>query len=66
VRLLDGDAEGLPLGDDVFGDTGVALAGAPRRWRNALTGAAHSPGAAPQAALADVLADFPVALLLAA
>jgi (1->4)-alpha-D-glucan 1-alpha-D-glucosylmutase len=66
VRLLDGDAERLPLGEDVFGDTAVALPGAPRRWRNALTGASLTLDAAPQALLADLLADFPVALLEAA
>jgi (1->4)-alpha-D-glucan 1-alpha-D-glucosylmutase len=66
VRLLDGHADRLPLGEDVWGDTTLALPGAWRRWRNALTGVSLTLDAAPQALLADVLADFPVALLEAA
>ncbi|MEW6165641.1 MAG: malto-oligosyltrehalose synthase [Pseudomonadota bacterium] len=56
---------GLPLGDAVWGNTQIELpaALARRGWRDALTAARH--GAAATLPLADVLAAFPVALLVA-
>src|SRR5579883_1637717 len=62
----------LPLGDTVWGDTRLLLpAGAPRRWRNALSGANVDAAAEPPDGAADLalplgglLRDCPVALLV--
>ena len=59
------EAGRLPIGRDIWGDTPVSLpeelAGA--RWRNVFTGETlAAPGG--QLGLAEVLCDFPVALLL--
>jgi (1->4)-alpha-D-glucan 1-alpha-D-glucosylmutase len=52
---------GLPLGQDVWGDTAVSVAGLPAapRYRNVFTGEPVDP----TLALASVLATFPVAVL---
>jgi len=66
---LVGDAAAWPLGEFVWKDTCIALpAASPRRWRNALTGAAcsaESMSGRPALALGSALQAFPVALLVA-
>jgi len=58
--LLGGvDAPLVPA--QAWGDTGLVLPGGPWRWRNLLTGVAVRSGEG--LALADLLSDFPVALL---
>ncbi len=69
TRLAAGP-EGLPLGAAVWQDTRLRLSGveARLRWRSLLTGRPLSGLGGPEAAvlpLAEVFADFPVALLLA-
>ena len=51
-----------PLGPDVWGDTRLVLPHAPAALRNVFTGQTHSP-AGSRLSLAELLADFPVALL---
>ncbi|RPH38236.1 malto-oligosyltrehalose synthase [bacterium] len=55
------DASTLPMGEKVWHDTRLPLAGAPGRWTNALTG--RPLDATEGIRVADALADFPVALL---
>ncbi|MEE4378886.1 MAG: hypothetical protein V2J55_15445, partial [Candidatus Competibacteraceae bacterium] len=65
VSLLDGDETKLPLGVTVWGDTHLTLPQGQSGYRNIFTGEQLAPLDAEQAtlALADVLANFPVALL---
>jgi len=65
VSLLDGDQTKLPLGMSVWGDTQLALPQGKSGYQNILTGEQLSPSGTEEAtlALADVLANFPVALL---
>jgi (1->4)-alpha-D-glucan 1-alpha-D-glucosylmutase len=72
-RLLTGlapDREQLPLGREVWKDTVLLLpdSDGSRRWRNLFTGEILKPSVRSgqnQLALAEILANFPVALLLA-
>jgi (1->4)-alpha-D-glucan 1-alpha-D-glucosylmutase len=66
------DAQAWPLGEAAWHDTRLPMPPGPRRWRNVLTrdalelaaaGAPPGSGEAPSLRVADVLADFPVALL---
>jgi (1->4)-alpha-D-glucan 1-alpha-D-glucosylmutase len=71
-RLLRGlklDAEGLPLGRGVWGDTRLLLNGVDPgvRWRNVFTGEEATLGdheGKPSLALGEAFAHFPVALLV--
>ncbi|TVQ30283.1 MAG: malto-oligosyltrehalose synthase [Phycisphaeraceae bacterium] len=60
----------FPLGADAWGDTTIELPeGAPTAWLNAVTGercAIETAGAPSALKLADILANFPVALLISA
>jgi (1->4)-alpha-D-glucan 1-alpha-D-glucosylmutase len=64
-RLTEGDGR-LPLGADVWGDTRVPLPDGDTEYLDELTGARLKPGRMddrPTLRVADVLANFPVALL---
>jgi maltooligosyltrehalose synthase len=59
------EADRLPLGSDVWGETAVSLpdGAAGGRWRNVFTGdVMEAPGG--RLAVGEALRDFPVALLL--
>ncbi|MEZ5582378.1 MAG: hypothetical protein R3F37_06075 [Candidatus Competibacteraceae bacterium] len=65
VSLLDGEVTKLPLGVEVWGNTHLTLPQGKASYRNVLTGETLAPLEAEEVtlALADVLANFPVALL---
>ncbi len=69
MATLTPDSNRLPLGPDVWAATQLHLDGVPPglAWRNVLTGAHLKPRGAEGAAIlavAELMADFPVALLL--
>jgi (1->4)-alpha-D-glucan 1-alpha-D-glucosylmutase len=61
TRLVDVTTP--PIGEKVWHDTRLPLAGAPRRWTNAFTGQELNVGDGLR--VADALVEFPVALLTA-
>jgi len=66
IAQLLGKQQALPLGAEVWSNTILPLAGGTRHYRNLFTGetlAAIDWNGAPALRLADILANFPVALL---